>query len=185
VFEELLELCNSKSAELEREQKKVRELTELLMGMNKLSGYLNSKQSDVALLGRLVDQVDRFSKEMADLKSQMAVKQSRSSTPVQRHGTRKGRSLDNRARALIDILKDRPGRYTTHDLVDMLCINRVLVTQVMKRATEIDPKHVKLTRGKHRSFYISYIQEEFTQMADDDRMRLELMSMTGAKIDEV
>jgi hypothetical protein len=68
MFEEFLELCNIKSNELEREQKKVRELTELLIGMNRLSGYINSKQSDVALLGRLIDQVDSFSKELAALK---------------------------------------------------------------------------------------------------------------------
>jgi hypothetical protein len=188
MFEELLELCNIKSNELEREQKKVRELTELLVGMNKLSGYINSKQSDVALLGRLIDQVDRFSKELADLKSQMAVRQSLSivkkpsftlsSISAQRRGTKKSRSLDNRARALIDILKDRPDRYTTRDLMDMLGINKVLVTQVMKRAIEIDPKHVKLDKGEHRRFYISYIQKEETQMADDDRRKLELMSMT-------
>ena len=178
MFEEFLELCNIKSNELEREQKKVRELTELLIGMNKLSGYINSKQSDVALLGRLIDQVDRLSKEMADLKSQIAVRQLHSAIPAQRHETKKGRSLDNRARALIDILKDRPGRYATRDLVGVLGIHRVLVTQVMKRATEIDPKHIKLNKGAHRSFYISYIQTEDPQMADDDRRRLELMSMT-------
>jgi hypothetical protein len=178
MFEELLELCNIKSNELEREQKKVRELTELLVGMNKLSGYINSKQSDVALLGRLIDQVDRFSKELADLKSQTAVRQSLSSISAQRRGTKKSRSLDNHAKALIDILKDRPGRYTTRDLVDMLGINKVSVTQMMRRATEIDPKHVKLDQGEHRRFYISYIQNEDTQMADDDRRKLELMNMT-------
>jgi hypothetical protein len=182
MFEEFLELCNIKSNELEREQKKVRELTELLIGMNRLSGYINSKQSDVALLGRLIDQVDSFSKELADLKSQMAVRQSHSSIPAQRRGTKKNKPLDNHARALIEILKDRPGRHATQDLVDMMGLNKVTIIRVMKRAIEIDPVHIKLTRGKGRKLYLSYIPEgnvdTGTSSDNEDRLRLELMGMT-------
>jgi hypothetical protein len=179
MFEELLELCNTRSAELEREQKKVQEMTDLLVGMNKLSGYINSNKNDVVLLGRLIDQVDRFSKELADLKSQMTVKRSCSVQPAQGRMARKGRSLDNRAKALIEILIDRPGDYSTRDLVDMLGINRVLVWQVMKRAQDMDPKHIRLTKGKRRALYISYAQDEPAQVTVDDPTRLELMSMTG------
>jgi hypothetical protein len=182
MFEELLELCNIKSNELEREQKKVRELTELLVGMNKLSGYINSKQSDVALLGRLIDQVDRFSKELADLKSQTAVRQSHSSIPAQRRGTKENRPQDNHARALIEILKDRPGRHATQDLVDVMGLNKVTIIHLMKMAVAIDPVHVKLTQGKKRKFYISYVPEGKVDMGtssgNEDRLRLELMSMT-------
>jgi hypothetical protein len=185
MFEEFLELCNIKSNELEREQKKVRELTELLVGMNRLSGYINSKQSDVALLGRLIDQVDSFSKELADLKSQMVVIQPHSSIPAQRRGTKKGKSLDNHTRALIEILKDRPGKYDTRDLMDMLGMHKNTVIRVMNRATEIDPVHIKLTRGKGRKLYLSYIPDGDNQMRDthtssgnEDLLRLELMSMT-------
>jgi hypothetical protein len=177
MFEELLELCNTRSAELEREQKKVQEMTDLLVGMNKLSGYINSNKNDVVILGRLIDQVDRFSKELADLKSQMTVKQSCSAPPV--GTTKKSRSLDNRAKALIEILIDRPGEYSVRDLVDMLGINRVLVWQVMKRAQDMDPKHIRLTKGKRRALYISYVQDEHAQVTVDDPTRLELMNMTG------
>jgi hypothetical protein len=160
----------------------VRELTELLIGMNRLSRYINSKQSDVAFLGRLIDQVDSFSKELADLKSQMAVRQLHSSIPAQRRGTKKSRSLDNRARALIEILKDRPGRYATRDLMDVMGLNKNTIIRVMKRAIEIDPRHVKLTQGKRRKLYLSYILEgkvdTDTSSGNEDRLRLELMSMT-------
>jgi hypothetical protein len=55
----------------------------------------------------------------------------------------------------------------------------------MKRAIDLDPRHVKLTQGKRRKLYLSYIPEEEGQMVesststgDEDRMRLELMAMT-------
>jgi hypothetical protein len=183
MFEELLELCNTRSAELEREQKKVQEMTDLLVGMNKLSGYINSNKSDVVLLGRLIDQVDRFSKDLADIKSQMTVRQSCSVQPV--GTTKKSRSLDNRAKALIEILIDRPGDYTNRDLVKMLGINRVLVSQVMKRAQEMDPKHIRLTKGRHRAMYISYVQDEPSRADVDDLSRLELMNMTGGMAKDI
>ena len=185
MFEELLELYKTKSAEVEREQKETRSMIALIMAIDKISGELNSKQSDVELLGRLIDQVDRLSKDVADLKSQMKARAARSAAPEQAQGASEFRALDNHARTLIDLMRDRPGRYTTSELVDMLGLNKTTVISVMKRAIEIDPRHVKLTQGKRRKLYLSYIPEEEGQMAesststgDDDRMRLELMAMT-------
>ena len=155
------------------------------MDMNKLSGYINSKQSDVMLLGRLIDQVDRLSKDVTDLKSQMKVRQSRSVAPVQEQGSNEFRAQSNHAMNLVDLMRERPGRYTTSELMDMLGLNKTTVIGVMKRAIEIDPRHVKLTQGKRRKLYLSYIPEEDNQMVDtgkssgdEDRMRLELMAMT-------
>jgi DNA-binding MarR family transcriptional regulator len=84
-------------------------------------------------------------------------------------------------------MKERPGRYTTSELVDMLGLNKTTVISVMKRAVEMDPSHVKLTQGKRRKLYLSYTPEDQdlgenkeseTASDDADRMRLELMSMT-------
>jgi hypothetical protein len=99
--------------------------------------------------------------------------------------TRKSRSLDNRARALIEILTDRPGDYSVRDLAYMLGINRVLVSQVMKRDMEMDPKHIRLTKGKRRTLHISYVQEEYAQMAGDDRTRPGLMNMTSGMVKDM
>jgi hypothetical protein len=185
MFEELLELYKSKSTEIEREQKETQAMIGLIMAIDKISGELNSKRSDVELLGRLIDQVDRLSKDVTDLKSQMKARQSRSVAPVQEQGGNEFRALDNHARNLVDLMRERPGRYTTSELVDMLGLNKTTVISVMKRAIEIDPRHVKLTQGKRRKLYLSYIPEEDNQMVDtgtssgnEDRLRLELMAMT-------
>ena len=80
---------------------------------------------------------------------------------------------------------ERPGRYTTSELVDMLGLNKTTVISVMKRAHELDPKHVKITQGKRRKLYLSYVSEDEAQTTEaspesgeSDRMKLELMAMT-------
>ncbi|MDD4488866.1 MAG: hypothetical protein PHD34_09350, partial [Methanothrix soehngenii] len=59
------------------------------------------------------------------------------------------------------------------------------VISVMKRALELDPKHVKMSQGKRRKLYLSYVSDEDTQKVESssgtgesDRMKLELMAMT-------
>ena len=147
---------------------------------------LSSKQQDVELLGRLIDQVDHLSKEVADLKSQVKTRQTYLATSKIQVG-HEGNALDNHARSLINLMKDRPGRYITSELVDMLGLNKTTVICVMKRAAEIDSRHVKLTQGKRRKLYLSYIpndegQDETTKSEtgsdDEEKMRLELMAMT-------
>jgi hypothetical protein len=67
----------------------------------------------------------------------------------------------------------------------MLGLNKTTVISVMKRALELDPKHVKMTQGKRRKLYLAYVPEEEGQKAEpetnsgeSDRMKLELMAMT-------
>lgn len=191
MFEELLELYKSKSAEVERQQKETQAMITMIMAIDKISSAINAKQSDVELLGRLIDQVDRLSKDVADLKSQMKARQGRVAAPVQQDQsaaattTNEGRALDNHARTLVDLMSERPGRYTTSELVDMLGLNKTTVISVMKRAVDLDPKHVKLTQGKRRKLHLAYIPDEENQTSesspssgDEDRMKLELMAMT-------
>ena len=83
-------------------------------------------------------------------------------------------------------MEERPSRYTTSELVDMLGLNKTTVISVMKRAHELDPKHVKMTQGKRRKLYLSYVSEDEVQTAaeaspgsgESDRVKLELMAMT-------
>jgi len=96
-----------------------------------------------------------------------------------------GRALDNHARTLIEIMAERPGRYTTSELVDMLGLNKTTVISVMKRALELDPKHVKMNQGKRRKLYLAYVSDEEMSKTkgnpssnDTDRAKLELMAMT-------
>lgn len=184
MFEELLELYKTKAAEIEKQRKEAQAMITLIAAIDKISTELGSKQSDVELLGRLIDQVDRLSKDVADLKSQLKARQGRSA-PVQEQGTNESKALDNHARTLIDIITERPGRYTTSELVDMLGLNKTTVISVMKRAVDLDPKHVKITQGKRRKLYLAYVPEEEGQKAESDtgsgesdRMKLELMAMT-------
>jgi hypothetical protein len=185
MFEELLELYKTKAAEIEKERKEAQAMMTLVLAIEKISNELNGKQSDVDLLGRLIDQVDRLSKEVADLKSQVRAKQGRSAT-IQEQGSSEGKALDGHARSLIDVIRERPGRYTTSELVDMLGLNKTTVISVMKRAVDIDPR-VKLTQGKRRKLYLTYKHEEDAQgevnepesrAGDGDRLKLELMAMT-------
>ncbi len=181
MFEELLELYRKKAEETERRLKEERAMIELITAVNKLSESVGAR-SDVELLGRLIDQVDRLSKEVADLKTQLKARHIRVSKDV-RYG--EGRAIDKHALALIEIVSEKPGQYTTAELVDMLGLNKTTVITVMKRAAELDPKHVKLTHGKRRKLTLTYIPDESltssdspSDMSDSDRIRLELMALT-------
>ncbi|VVB71989.1 Uncharacterised protein [uncultured archaeon] len=184
MFEELLELYKTKAEEIEKQRKEAQDMVMLVSAIEKISKDLNAKNSDVDLLGRLIDQVDRLSKEVADLKCQLRARQGRPA-PVQEACSSEGKALDNHAKSLIDIMAERPGRYTTSELVDMLGLNKTTVISVMKRALELDPKHVKMSQGKRRKLFLAYVPEEEAQAADassssegSDRMKLELMAMT-------
>lgn len=184
MFEELLELYKTKAAEIEKERTEAQAMITMIAAIDKMSTELNSKKSDVELLGRLIDQVDRLSKDVADLKSQLKARQGRSA-PAPEQSAGEGKALDNHAHTLIDIIAERPGRYTTSELVDMLGLNKTTVISVMKRALELDPRHVKMTQGKRRKLYLAYVPEEEGKIAESDssssesdRVKLELMAMT-------
>jgi hypothetical protein len=185
MFEELLELYKTKAVEIEKERMEAQAMVTLVLAIEKISSELNSKQTDVDLLGRLIDQVDRLSKDVADLKSQLKAKQGRVNPSVEQ-GLVESKALDGHARSLIEVISERPGRYTASELVDMLGLNKTTVISVMKRAVDLDPK-VKLTQGKRRKLYLTYIHDDECQreMADSDprnsdadRLKLELMAMT-------
>ena len=184
MFEELLELYKTKAEEIDRDRKEAQAMIMLVSAIDRMSKDLDSKKSDVELLGRLIDQVDRLSKEVSDLKSQLRTRQARSSAAAE-SGPGEGRALDNHARSLIDIMAEKPGRYTTSELVDILGLNKTTVISVMKRALELDPKHVKMSQGKRRKLYLAYVSDEDAQRVESssgagesDRMKLELMAMT-------
>ncbi len=184
MFEELLELYKTKADEIEKEKKEAQAMILLISAMERISSEIDSKQSDVELIGRLIDQVDRLSKDVADIKSQLRTRQGRTAS-VQENVSSDGKALDNHARSLIDIIEERPGRYTTSELVDMLGLNKTTVISVMKRAHEIDPVHVKMAQGKRRKLYLSYVSDEEggpekteAGSGESDRMKLELMAMT-------
>lgn len=184
MFEELLELYKTRAEEIEKSKKETQAMIMLISAMEKISQGIESKQSDVELIGRLIDQVDRLSKEVSDLKSQFRARQGRPA-PIAEASSGDGKALDNHARSLIDIMEERPGRYTTSELVDMLGLNKTTVISVMKRAHELDPVHVKMTQGKRRKLYLSYVSDEEGQKTEassgsdeSDRMKLELMAMT-------
>ena len=185
MFEELLEIYKTKVEEIEKSRKEAEAMLLLISAIEKISSDFNSKQSDVELLGRLIDQVDRLSKEVSDLKSQLRARQGRP-MPIQEASSSDGKALDNHAQSLIDIMEERPGRYTTSELVEMLGLNKTTVISVMKRAHELDPIHVKMTQGKRRKLYLSYVSENESQTtegapsesSDSDRQKMELMAMT-------
>jgi hypothetical protein len=185
MFEELLELYKTRAAEIEKQRTEAQAMIALVSAIDKMANELNRKQTDVDLLGRLIDQVDRLSKEVADLRSQLKAKQGRSA-PSLEQGSTENKALDGHARSLIDIITERPGRYTTSELVDMLGLNKTTVISVMKRAVDLDHR-VKLTQGKRRKLYLTYIPEEEgeAKIAESDpvagsadRSKLELMAMT-------
>jgi hypothetical protein len=187
MFEELLELYKKKAADTERKLTEEQAMIALIMAVEHMSDMLSSKQRDVELLGRLIDQVDRLSKEVSDLKSQLKARQGRSASTAQvTSKTTEGRALDNHAQTLIELMSERPGRFSTSDLVEMLGLNKTTVISVMKRAVDLDPKHVKLTQGKRRKLTLAYIPDEgnsgemmeSAEGGDEDRIRLELMAMT-------
>ncbi|HOT07012.1 MAG TPA: hypothetical protein PLI05_03215 [Methanotrichaceae archaeon] len=186
MFEDLLELYKAKAAATERNLKEQQSMIALVLAVDNLSEMISSKQRDVELLGRLIDQVDRLSKEVSDMKSQLKARQGR--LPVQASATasREGRALDNHAWSLIGLMKERPGKYATSELVDMLGLNKTTVISVMKRAAELDVRHIKLTHGKRKKLTLSYTPDEEqsssadsgSEISEQDRMKLELMAMT-------
>jgi hypothetical protein len=188
MFEELLEMYKTKAAETELQLKEEQAMIALILAVEKMSDMLSSKQRDVELLGRLIDQVDHLSKDVADMKSQLKTRHSRStvSTVSVGRASSDGRALDNHANSLIELMAERPGRYTTSELVSMLGLNKTTVISVMKRAADIDPRHVKLTSGKRKKLNLSYVPDEpsageqtvASENPEQDRMRLELMAMT-------
>jgi hypothetical protein len=186
MFEELLEVYKNKVSDSERELEENRAMMGLILAVENISNMLTAKQQDVDLLGRLIDQVDHLSKEVADLKSQMKTRHAKSSVG-RAPKVSEGNALDGHTENLIDLLRERPGRYTTSELVEMLGLNKTTVITVMKRAVDMDPAHVKLTQGKRRKLYLSYIPEDDepgerreaeSPSEEEDRVRLELMSMT-------
>lgn len=184
MFEELLDIYRRKAEEMEKERKEAQAMVVLVTAVEKLSRELTSRQNDVEVLGKLIEQVDRLSKEVADLKSQVRARQGRMAHAKGR-GPSEKKALDIHARTLIEILSERPGRYTTSELVDMLGLNKTTVISVMKRALEIDPKHIRMTQGKRRKLYLAYVSDEDagraeaeTGSGEADRARLELMAMT-------
>jgi len=185
MFEELLELYKTKIADIDNERREMQAMVSLITTIDKISGELSSKQNEIELIGRLIDQVDRLSKDVTDLRSQFRARQGRI-LPSQQQEASEGKALDNHARALINILAERPGRFTTSELVDMLGLNKTTVISVMKRAVELDSKHIKISQGKRRKLYLSYVSDEKVKMAEadtnsssePDRAKLELMAMT-------
>lgn len=184
MFEELLDIYRTKAEEIEKDKREAQAMILLVSAMEKISREMDSKQSDIDLIGRLIDQVDRLSKEVSDLKSQLRARKVRSA-PAEEASFGERTALDNHARSLIDIMLEKPGRYTTNELVDVLGLNKTTVISVMKRAHELDPMHVKMTQGKRRKLFLSYASEDEGQKAEEspgsnesDRLKLELMAMT-------
>ncbi len=71
------------------------------------------------------------------------------------------------------------------DLAAATGLNKTTVISVMKRALDLDPKHVRMTQGKRRKLYLAYVPEEDVQKTEasagsdqSDRAKLELMAMT-------
>jgi len=184
MFEELLEIYRIKVEEIEKEKKEAQAMILLVSAMEKISQEMDSKQSDIDLIGRLIDQVDRLSKEVSDLKSQFRARKGRIA-PVEETSSGERTALDKHARSLIDIMMERPGIFTTNELVDMMGLNKTTVINVMKRAHELDPMHVKMSQGKRRKLYLSYVSDDEglksevpTGSEEADPMKMELMAMT-------
>jgi len=184
MFEELLEIYRIKVEEIEKEKKEAQAMILLVSAMEKISQEMDSKQSDIDLIGRLIDQVDRLSKEVSDLKSQFRARKGRT-MPVEEASSGEKTALDKHARSLIDIMMERPGIFTTNELVDMMGLNKTTVINVMKRAHELDPMHVKMSQGKRRKLYLSYVSDDEglksdvpTGSEEADPMKMELMAMT-------
>jgi len=153
MFEELLELYETRLAEKEKDLRGYQAMIQLVTTIEKISQETLSPQSNVALFKKLEDQVNRQSKELRDLKAElMAAK--RISPPIE---TQKSKALDGHAWNLIDLLKKKQGSFTTNELVEMLGLNKTTVISVMKRAVALDPDHLKMTAGKRRKLYLAYV----------------------------
>ena len=153
MFEEILELYKTRLAEKEKDLRGYQAMIQLVTTIEKMSQEVLSAQSNVALLKKLEDQVDRQSRELRDLKVELEAAK-RISPPVRKQ---KGKTLDGHAWNLIDLLSKKQGGYTTNELVEMLDLNKTTVITVMKRAVALDPDHLKLTRGKRRKINLAYV----------------------------
>jgi len=153
MFEEILELYKAELAEKEKDLRGYQAMIQLVTTIEKMSQEFLSAQSNVALLKKLEEQVNRQSKELRDLKVELEAAK-RISPPVRKQ---KGKTLDGHAWNLIDLLSKKQGSCTTNELVEMLGLNKTTVISVMKRAVALDPDHLKLTRGKRRKINLAYV----------------------------
>ena len=153
MFEELLEQYKTKAAEKEKELRGFQAMVQMVTTIEKMSQESLSAQSNVALLKKLEDQVNRQSKELRDLKVELEAGK-RITPPAE---GQKSKALDGHAWNLIDLLSKKQGSCTTNELVEILGLNKTTVITVMKRAIALDPDHLKLTKGKRRKLYLAYI----------------------------
>jgi len=152
MFEELLELYEKRLAEKEKDLKGYQAMIQLVATIEKISQETLSRESNLALLKRLEDQVSRQSKELRDLKAALVGKEI--SPPIEKP---KSKALDGHALNLIDLLRKKQGSFTTNELVEMLGLNKTTVISVMKRAVALEPDHLKLTAGKRRKLHLTYV----------------------------
>jgi uncharacterized membrane protein len=152
MFEELLELYEKRLAEKEKDLKGYQAMIQLVTTIEKISQETLSRESNLALLKKLEDQVSRQSKELRDLRAAAAGKEI--SPPIERP---KSKALDGHALNLIDLLRKKQGSFTTNELVEMLGLNKTTVISVMKRAVALEPDHLKLTAGKRRKLHLAYV----------------------------
>ena len=153
MFEEVLELYKTRLAEKEKDLRGYQSMIQLVTTIEEMSQEGLSAQSNVALLKKLEDQVNRQSKELRDLKVELTAGK-RISPPTE---GKKSKALDGHAWNLIDLLSKKQGSFTTNELVEMLDLNKTTVITVMKRAVAIDPDHLKLTAGKRRKLSLAYV----------------------------
>ena len=153
MLEELLELYNTKLAGKEKELKDYQAMIQLVTTIEQMSQEGISAQSNMALLKKLEDQVNRQSKELRDLKAELMAGKG-ISPPIE---GRKSKALDGHALRLIDLLRKERGSCTTNELVEILGLNKTTVITVMKRAVALDPDHLKMTAGKRRKLYLAYV----------------------------
>jgi len=152
MFEEILELYKTKLAEREKDLRGYQAMIQLVTTIEKISQEGLSAQSNVALLKKLEDQVNRQSKEMRDLKVELMGGKG-ISPPIEK----KSKALDGHAWNLIDLLSKKRGSYATNELVEILGLNKTTVITVMKRAIALEPDHLKLTMGKRRKLSLAFV----------------------------
>jgi len=153
MFEEILELYKTRLAEKEKDLRGYQSMIQLVTTIEEMSQEGLSAQSNVALLKKLEDQVNRQSKELRDLKVELTAGK-RISPPTE---GKKSKALDGHAWNLIDLLSKNQGSFTTNELVEMLDLNKTTVITVMKRAVALDPDHLTLTAGKRRKLSLAYV----------------------------
>ena len=153
MFEEILELYKTKLAEREKDLRGYQSMIQLVTTIEKISQDTLSAQSNLALLKKLEDKVNRQSKELRDLKVELMAGKG-ISPPVEKQ---KIKALDGHAWNLVDLLSKKQGGFTTNELVEMLGLNKTTVITIMKRAVALDPDHLKLTKGKRRKLTLAYV----------------------------